>query len=141
MAASAWRPISSRDAVGPTDDDDPKKNARQGEPWRAVSSQPKPPDANPKGTTGDDPSIEWEDEASTDVVTPGAFPDLEAEDETTPRRVLCLDCQSPSMPGGALSTTPAEWERVAKSEACLRGERWDYCARRGRLSLWLKRAD
>ncbi len=85
--------------------------------------------------TDDDPSAEWLEDADTFVT--GAIPEL-AEDleETTPRRALCPDCLAPTMPGGVMPATPAEWAQRTTSEACLRGERWAFCARQGKLSLW-----
>lgn len=81
---------------------------------------------------------EWLEEADTFETTPGAFPELEEEDETTPRRALCAECLSPSQSAGAAPVTPAEWAVLTGLETCLRGEKWAWCARRGRLSFWMR---
>lgn len=80
---------------------------------------------------------DFDEDADTFVT--GAIPEL-ADDtaDTTPRRALCADCLSPSMPGGAMPATPVDWAQRTGSAACLRGEKWSWCARSKRLSLWFR---
>lgn len=90
-------------------------------------------------TDDDDRAAEWLDEPT---FVEGALPvpvERDDEDDTTPSHTLCTECLRPAMPAGPIPPTSADGARHASPETCLRGERWSWCATRGRLSLWVRR--
>lgn len=74
---------------------------------------------------------DFDEDAPTDVVNPGAFPELEVDEEdiTTPVRTLCSRCLRPAKTGGDALPT---WEVMVAnaSDACYRsmGDVWWWCS-------------
>lgn len=84
---------------------------------------------------------DFDEDAPTDVVNPGAFPELEIDEEdiTTPVRTLCSRCLRPAKTGGdAARPTFEEMEANAPGD-CWRSmsSAWWWCSGRRPFVLTL----